>query len=371
MEKISAPLAIQQRVLPSYRIPFFDALAAECSQGLHLISGQPRPEESIDSQVLPVKTSFTRTENIHLLRGRWYMCWQKGLISWLEGIHPEALIMEANPRYLSSYGAIRWMKSRGKAVLGWGLGSPAGAGSWAWLRTGGRQKFIRQFDGLITYSRKGAEEYARLGFPPERIFTAPNAAVSRPLQAAPNRPDQFIADRAVVLFVGRLQTRKRVDELICACAALPEELQPILWVVGDGPMRLELEALAKDTYPRAKFFGAMHGSELARQFTRADLFVLPGTGGLAIQQAMSFGLPVIVGQADGTQADLVRPENGWSLLTGSSESLANALQQALSDVSRLRKMGMESYRIVKDEINLETMVQAFVHAVNSVTGRAA
>lgn len=136
-------------------------------------------------------------------------------------------------------------------------------------------------------------------------------------------------------------------------------------------MRLELEALAKEVYPRARFFGAMHGSELERQFTRADLFVLPGTGGLAVQQAMSFGLPVIVGQADGTQADLVQPENGWSLLAGSSESLANAMQQALSDVSRLRKMGMESYRIVKDEINLETMVQAFVGAVNSVTGRAA
>lgn len=371
MEKITVQLAIQQRVLPSYRIPFFDALAAECSQGLHLIAGQPRPEESIDSQVMPARASFTRTVNIHLLSGKLYFCWQKGLIPWLERSKPEVLIMEANPRYLSSYGAIRWMKSRGKAALGWGLGSPAGTGGWSSLRKDWRQNFIRQFDGLITYSHRGAEEYAKLGFPPEKIFTAPNAAVSRPVQAPPNRPNQFIADRAVILFVGRLQARKRVDELIRACTALPEELQPILWVVGDGPMRLELEALAKEVYPRARFFGAMHGSELERQFTRADLFVLPGTGGLAVQQAMSFGLPVIVGQADGTQADLVQPENGWSLLAGSSESLANAMQQALSDVSRLRKMGMESYRIVKDEINLETMVQAFVGAVNSVTGRAA
>lgn len=371
MEKITMPLAIQQRVLPSYRIPFFDALVAECLHGLHLIAGQPRPEESINSQVMPIKASFTRTKNIHLLRGRWYLCWQKGLIAWLERIRPEVLIMEANPRYLSSYGAIRWMKSQRKTVIGWGLGSPAGAGGWSWFRSSWRQKFIRQFDGLITYSHKGAEEYARLGFPRERIFTAPNAAVPRPQQAAPNRPDQFIADRAVVLFVGRLQARKRVDELIRACSALPEELQPILRIVGDGPIRHELEALAKEVYPRASFFGAMHGGELDRQFARADLFVLPGTGGLAVQQAMSFGLPVIVGQADGTQADLVRPENGWSLLAGSSESLAQSLQQALSDVSRLRKMGLESYRIVKDEINLETMVQAFVRAVNSVSRRAA
>ena len=41
--------------------------------------------------------------------------------------------------------------------------------------------------------------------------------------------------------------------------------------------------------------------------------MLPGTGGLAVQQAMAHGLPVIVAQGDGTQDDLVRPENGWQI----------------------------------------------------------
>ena len=84
---------------------------------------------------------------------------------------------------------------------------------------------------------------------------------------------------------------------------------------------------------------------------------------------MSFALPVIVGQADGTQVNLVRPENGWSLISGSVETLAQALQTALSDVARLRRMGLESYRIVKDEINLENMVRIFIQAVNSVAGQ--
>lgn len=370
MEKISVPLAIQQRVLPSYRVPFFDALAAECSQGMNLIAGQARKQEFIESNVLPSVSAFTRTTNIHLFSGRWYFCWQKGLISWLNKTQPEILILEANPRYLSSYGAIHWMKARGKAVIGWGLGSPLGSGGWTSLRKGWRQKFIRQFDGLITYSQKGAEEYAQMGFQREKIFIAPNAAVQRPLHAAPNRPHQFLGDQPVVLFVGRLQARKRVDDLIRACAALPKSNQPLLWIVGDGPMRTELESLAEKLYPPARFFGAMHGTELDHQFSRADLFVLPGTGGLAVQQAMSFGLPVIVGQADGTQVDLVRPENGWSLISGSIESLTQALQFALSDVGLLRKMGMESYRIVKDEINLENMVRAFVTAVNSISGKA-
>ena len=44
----------------------------------------------------------------------------------------------------------------------------------------------------------------------------------------------------------------------------------------------------------------------------------------------------------------------------------DALRLALSDVKRLRAMGKESYRIVKEEINLEKMVEVFVMALNSL-----
>ena len=42
-------LGLQQRVLPSYRVPFFDALARTCAGGLGLFAGQPRPGEMIDT----------------------------------------------------------------------------------------------------------------------------------------------------------------------------------------------------------------------------------------------------------------------------------------------------------------------------------
>ncbi len=42
----------------------------------------------------------------------------------------------------------------------------------------------------------------------------------------------------------------------------------------------------------------------------------------------------------------------------------DALRDALSDVHRLRQMGQESFRIVREEINLETMVETFVRALN-------
>ena len=113
------------------------------------------------------------------------------------------------------------------------------------------------------------------------------------------------------------------------------------------------------------FTGALYGAELAEQFREA-IFVLPGTGGLALQQAMSYGLPLIAAEADGTQAHLVRPENGWQIPPDDLPALGAALSTALRDIPMLRKMGAESYRIVSEEINLEKMVAVFTRRSSGV-----
>ena len=82
---------------------------------------------------------------------------------------------------------------------------------------------------------------------------------------------------------------------------------------------------------------------------------------------MSHGLPVIVAEGDGTQDDLVRPENGWRIPPNDREALAGVLKEALSDVPRLRGMGRESYRIVDEEVNIEAMVTAFIKALYAVS----
>lgn len=363
-------LAIQQRVLPAYRAPLFDALAQSCAGGLGVFAGEPHPEEHISTTDSLKQAKYFRAYNIHFLnvQSPLYFCWQSGFISWLEDWQPDVLIVEANPRYISTNQAVAWMHKQAKPVLGWGLGAPAIHGRLAKQQKQARRKFIQKFDGMIAYSQRGADEYAALGMPVERIFIALNAVAPRPAQAYIPRPD-FFSGPPVVLFVGRLQARKRIDNLLDACAALPREKQPRLIVVGDGPDRRIFEKLASEVYPQTEFTGALHGEDLADCFRMADLFVLPGTGGLAVQQAMSYGLPVIVAQGDGTQDDLVRPGNGWTIPPDDLPALQVSLQKALEDVPTLRKMGAESYRIVSQEINLERMVSSFIQAASTVFTR--
>lgn len=360
----SARLAIQQRVLPNYRRPFFDALAGECQGGLSVFAGQPRPNEAIEVSRSLQTANCETAHNLHLFSGPYYFCWQRGLRQWLDRWNPQALVVEANPRYLSTGQAIRWMKARRRPVLGWGLGSPAIHGSLAGIQTRVRTNFIQQFDGMITYSQQGATEYRAFGFPADRIWVAPNAMTRSPAWSLPVRAADF-RDRPVVLFVGRLQARKRIDNLLNACAALPDALKPKVWIVGDGPARAQFEAVAAEIYPEAEFPGARHGDDLVPYFLNADLFVLPGTGGLAIQQAMAYGLPVIAAEADGTQDDLVRPENGWQVKPGDIQDLTSVMQAALSNPAKLRQMGKVSYQIAKEEINLERMVTIFLEAIST------
>ncbi len=373
MNKFPGRLALQQRVLPHYRVPFFDSLAISCEGGMSLFAGEPRKVEHIStSQNLNI-AEYTHAKNRHFFKGSLYFCYQKNLIHWLEKTNPDALILEANPRYLATPSAIKWMHKRGRPAIGWGLGAPqrvdthpqgsaqilAGVQKKNWVR------FLNRFDALITYSQRGADDYAALGIAKEKIFVAPNAVAHKPKGGLLTRPIRQDYEQLSALFVGRLQDRKRIDNLLRACASLPKDIQPNLWIVGEGPARKSLARLAKEIYPSAIFFGEKHDAELKMIWSEADLFILPGTGGLAVQEAMSHALPVIVAKGDGTQDDLVRPKNGWQIPPNDEEALKEVLKNALADQHRLRAMGVESYNIVSTEINIEKMVEIFLKALKS------
>jgi len=357
-------LGLQQRVLPAYRAPFFDLLAGACDGGLSIFAGTPREEEAILFTDRLEVARHSPARNRNLFSGRAYLCLQPNILSWLEQWDPQALILEANPRLLSNGRASAWMRARRRAVLGWGLGAPDVHGPLHGLRRWIRRRTLSRFDGLIAYSTLGAEQYRSIGFPASRVTVALNSV-------AP--PPPRLLDRAApsgrkprVLFVGRLQARKRVDLLLEACASL--DPRPDLWIVGDGPALVDLQRQASRLHLEARFAGALHGPSLESVFGRADLFVLPGTGGLAVQEAMAHGLPIIAAEGDGTQNDLVRPENGWLVPEGDLASLADALRQALREPSRLVEMGRASHRIVAEEVNIEAMVASFLRALAAVVG---
>jgi glycosyltransferase involved in cell wall biosynthesis len=359
-----------ERVLTPFRVPVVDALAQACAGGVSVTTGEPAPGETL-AAASPEALRHAKAawvHNRHYFSGsnnRFYFCWQRGLIPWLEQWNPDALIVDANPRFLSTRRAVRWMHRRNRPVMGWGLGVMPLSHGLEWMRRIGRRRFVNMFDGMFAYSTRAAEQYAALGMPRDRIFVCKNAATFRPTRPLSLRP-RNLTDPPVILFVGKLIDAKRVDLLLQACAAIQDQFKPKLRIVGEGPALEGLKTMSKSLEVDAEFLGSRYGQELDVIFDSADLFVLPGLGGLATQEAMAHGLPVIVAEADGTQADLVRPENGWNIAAGDVAELAAALRAALQDPAKLRDMGAASYRIVAEEINIEKMVEVFVAGLQHV-----
>ncbi len=119
------------------------------------------------------------------------------------------------------------------------------------------------------------------------------------------------------LNVGRVAVEKNIE------AFLETDLPGTKIVVGDGPARAELQA----KYPEAKFLGARFGSDLARCFRDADVFVFPSwtdTFGLVILEAMAAGTPVAAYPAHGP-IDLVPGSNAGAI----DEDLKTACLEAL------------------------------------------
>lgn len=358
-------LGIRQRVIADYRARLFDMIAPRCVGGLSVLAGEPLDTEAIHGNALRVAEQAKAT-NRFLFNGRARVHWQPELLAWLEAADPLVMVTDANPRIVDSARAIKWMHRRGRAVLGWGLGTLQLTPGFEGLRHAARRRHFRQFDGMIAYSETAAEQYAQVGVTPSRIHVAHNAAVVAPHGPCPERGAGFDG-RPRIVFIGRLIDGKRLEDLLQACSTLDESTAPVLDIVGDGPLRGHYEFIASRLYRHTNFLGAQRGEDLAEHCRRADLFVLPGKGGLAIQEAMCYGLPIVATTADGTERDLVRPENGWLFDEGNVASLTASLREALASPARLRAMGEASFRIVRDEINLDRMADEFVRATAAFT----
>ena len=163
-----------------------------------------------------------------------------------------------------------------------------------------------------------------------------------------------------VLFVGRLDEEKRVDELLRALAKLPEHLDVRAEIVGGGSCEKSLAELAGKLgiADRVRFLGRISDDELVQAYARCDLFCMPGIAelqSLVTMEAMAAGKPVIAADAMALP-HLVRPgHNGWLFPPGNVLVLAARLAQTLGDEDMLRRMGAASAEMITEHALAATL----------------
>ncbi|MDY7579602.1 glycosyltransferase family 1 protein [Herbaspirillum sp. RTI4] len=142
----------------------------------------------------------------------------------------------------------------------------------------------------------------------------------------PDVEDRACIERPLFLYVGRVAREKNIE------AFLKLDLPGNKWVIGDGPMRAELES----RYPQVRFLGAKSHDQLSVYYNCADVFVFPSrtdTFGLVLVEAMACGVPVAAYPVPGP-LDVVA--NGVSGIL--DEDLGKACHEALKlDRERTRE----------------------------------
>lgn len=199
---------------------------------------------------------------------------------------------------------------------------------------------LRRAAGVTVMNQDMAARVVDLGAEPARVSVEPMGADLAATSVA--RVDRAPGDALRLLLVGRLVEKKGVAVLLDALRSVPEGWE--LTVVGDGPLRAQLEAQAAGMPVR--FVGQQGRAALADHYARADVVVAPSViasngdqDGLpvALLEAMLAGCAVVVSDLPGL-ADVAVDGAAEVVPTGDAEALADVIAQLVADESRVRRL---------------------------------
>ena len=213
----------------------------------------------------------------------------------------------------------------------------------------------RHADAVISISSYTSALLVTLGVPPERISLIP-PGVDWPAARSegPDGGSVQPADRPTFVTIARLADRyKGHDVLVRALEVVRGRVPDVQWIViGDGPLRAELEALARASGVAdcARFLGEVSDEERDSWLRRADLLAmpsrLPGTGaagegfGIVYLEAAAFGKPVVAGNVGGAIDAVLDGVTGLLVEPTDPVAVAEAITRLLLDRQLARTLGM-------------------------------
>ncbi|MBO9673065.1 MAG: glycosyltransferase family 4 protein [Sphingobacteriaceae bacterium] len=217
--------------------------------------------------------------------------------------------------------------------------------------------FVRTF---LYIGQENKKFYLRLGQKRKKLIFAPycvdNARFQQEASLLSKNEAKTLLniapDNFTLLFCGKYIYKKRPLDLIKAFK-LADLANASLLMLGEGELRDEMETYVRvnQLQERVTLTGFINQSDLYKYYRAADVFVmcsdLGETWGLSVNEAMNFGLPLIVSDVTGCSSDLVK-SNGYIYPVGDINKLAAyILNIGMSSIDQRTKMSEESLRIIK------------------------
>ena len=357
---MSRRVVIITEIIAPYRIPIFNALAKQDGIHLHVIFLSRTDASMRQWRVYEdeIQFSYEVLPSWRKRIGRYNLLLNHSVVRALKNAAPDVIVC-GGYNYLASWQAMRWANHNRVQFLLWSESTARDHRARRTLMESLKKIFVRRCDAFVVPGKSALDYLVDMGVPDGSIFVARNA-VDIDLFSKIGRESSEDAARArtqlalparYFLFVGRLVHEKGALDLVTAYSRLPANLREQIGLVfvGDGPLRAELEALARDVYPgMIHFAGFIDRNELAPYYSLAECLVLPthsDTWGLVVNEAMACGLPVICTNVAGCAAELVQ-SNGRVVDPGNVSQLSHAMLEIGSDPVLRDGMSAESASMI-------------------------
>ncbi len=148
-------------------------------------------------------------------------------------------------------------------------------------------------------------------------------------------------------------------------------------IVGDGPLRQELEGLARDLKVSAKvhFTGWQDSGAVRHYLKEADIFLAPGIRAgngneegipVVLMEAMASRVPVVSTMTDGIREIIEDGKTGFLVEDKSAASIANKLRSIWADPLAAEQVAVGARRIIEEQYNIDSLNQVLVKLFSAV-----
>ena len=301
--------------------------------------------------------------------------WQKGALKLLNEYTD--IITPGDTYCLSTWVMLMRAKRKKKNVYLWthgAYGDETGFKKWLALKS---KKLAK---GVFLYGEYAKNLLVKWGIPEKKMYTIYNSLsydeqlpLRNSIQPSDLYMEHFKNDNGNIVFIGRLTTVKKLDQILKAVKKLKDE--GILFnvtFIGDGAEREKLETLTVELglQKTVWFYGALYDEKKIAEFLfNADVCVSPGNVGLTAMHAMTFGCPVISHNNFPKQMpefEAIEPgKTGAFFKENDIDDLARAIREWSEISSDREKVRQACYKVIDGKYNPHVQLETIRKAINS------
>ncbi|HET8655875.1 MAG TPA: glycosyltransferase [Longimicrobiaceae bacterium] len=238
------------------------------------------------------------------------------------------------------------------------------------------RRFYPRADAVFPSSEGVMNGLKEFGVPAERMHVVHNPISIRDIRASAREPvpDFGPPGMPTIITVGRHAEQKDHATLLRAFALVQRRIEARLVFLGQGPLRVELEALARELRIEDSVVFAGWQSNPFAWIARADLFVLSSRYegfGNVIVEAMACGLPIVSTDCPSGPSEILEGGGAGLLVpVGNVDAIARAICSVLEEPETRERLIRESLRRAPD-FDLSVIGPRYAKLLYSFSGRRA